>query len=291
MARGAAMKIALISDTHLAPIANAFQMNCDAARAWIEAARCDLLVHLGDITADAAKDPSHFITASSAFTSWNGPIRFVPGNHDIGDNPAETAESRETAVSRERLALYRQAFGPDYWSLDCENDWTLIALNAQIFGFGGAEEAAQFDWLAAELELCTGPVGLMLHKPLFRDGPEDCEKHHRYVPTPARRRLLELLAGCDLRFVVSGHTHQTRRFHANGVEHVWAPSAAFFIPDRLQERIGEKIVGMMVVTLSENGHSFELVIPPGLMQLDISDHVYVYPDLIAGSQRLPAPQA
>jgi 3',5'-cyclic AMP phosphodiesterase CpdA len=272
------MQIALISDTHLAPGATAFRANCDAARAWITALAPDLTVHLGDITADAAKDPGHYAEAAEAFENWPTPLRFLPGNHDVGDNPTTTPHGDDPLIDAGRLARYQAVFGPDRWTLRAEA-WTLVGLNAQVFGWEGVEQDDQFDWLEDVLTRVDGPLGLMLHKPLFRDGAGDTEHHHRYVLQPARARLLDRLRGHDLRFVVSGHTHQTRRCHVDGVEHVWAPSTAFLIPDGLQERIGDKIQGAMLLTLSATGHRFTLAGPPGLTQHDLLDHAAVYPQL------------
>lgn len=272
------MQIALISDTHLAPGATAFRDNCDAARAWIAALAPDLTVHLGDITADAAKDPAHHAEAVAAFADWPTPLRFLPGNHDLGDNPTDAPHGDDPFIDAPRLALYQAAFGPDRWAFRAEG-WTIIGLNAQLFGWTGPEQDDQFAWLEDVLAGVDGPIGLMLHKPLFRDGPGDTERHHRYVPQPARGLLLDKLRGHDLRFVVSGHTHQTRRCHVDGVEHVWAPSTAFLIPDRLQERIGDKIQGTMLLTVTATGHRFTLVGPPGLTQRDLLDHAEVYPQL------------
>jgi 3',5'-cyclic AMP phosphodiesterase CpdA len=272
------MQIALISDTHLAPNAPAFRANCDAARAWIAALAPDLTVHLGDITADAAKDPTHYAEALDAFAAWPTPLRFLPGNHDVGDNRDEARHGDDPPIDAVRLARYQAAFGPDRWSLEAEG-WTIVGLNAQLFGWEGPEQEDQFSWLEEVLAHADGPLGVMLHKPLFRDGPSDTERHHRYLPGVGRARLLGLLRGHDLRFVLCGHTHQTRRCHLDGVEHVWAPSTAFLIPDRLQERIGDKIMGTMLLTLTPDAHRFTLVGPTGLTQRDLLDHADVYPQL------------
>ena len=115
-----------------------------------------------------------------------------------------------------------------------------MGLDAQLFGTGTAEEDEQFTWLEEALRDRRRPLGVMLHKPLFRNRPDDTEIHVRYVPAVPRRRLLDCLATCDLRFVVSGHVHQTRRFRVGGVEHVWAPSTAYCIPDARQERMARR---------------------------------------------------
>lgn len=274
------MKIALITDTHLAGHAPAFRANCDAVRTWVSEAAPDLTVHLGDITVDGSKYPEQLTYARDAFADWPSPLRFLPGNHDIGDNiDPHHHSAHEPRVDARRLDHYRQAFGADRWSFRV-GSWTIVGLNAQLFGAGDTEEREQGAWLEGVLASSDGPVGLMLHKPLFRNGHDDEERHHRYLPIPERRALSDLLATCDLRFVVCGHTHQHRRIVVDGVQHVWAPSTAFLIPDRMQERIGDKVVGAMTLELAQDGgHLFDYVEPPGVSQHSIGDHLELYPQL------------
>lgn len=273
------MKIALITDTHLSADAQAFRENCDAVRSWVAQTKPDLTVHLGDITVDGSKYPEQLDYAADAFAGWPGPLRFLPGNHDIGDNvdPHHHSE-HEPRIDAERLGRYRSAFGPDRWSLQAEG-WTLVGLNAQLFGAGDAEERGQLEWLDLVLAAADGPVGLLLHKPLFRNGPGDTERHHRYLPIPERRDLSERLGSKDLRFVVCGHTHQHRHIEVDGVDHVWAPSSAFLIPDGMQERIGNKVVAAMTLTIDPQGHRFGLSQPAGVAQNSIGDHLRLYPQL------------
>ena len=81
--------------------------------------------------------------------------------------------------------------------------------------------------------------------------------------------------------MVAGHTHQFRRTRLDGVEIVWAPSAAYRIPDILQERIGEKLVGAMLLDLTAAEHSLHLVVPPGIVAHDLGEHLDLYPELKA----------
>ena len=272
------MKIALITDTHLAGFTGAFNANCEAAITWIDGLGADLAIHLGDITADGVNDADQFAAARQILARMRTPLRLIPGNHDIGDSPIPGHRSAEPPVQADRLALCREVFGPDYWAHE-GSGWMLVGLNAQLFGMGGGEEQAQFAWLEKTLAGVSTSIGVMLHKPLFRFGPDDTEIHHRYVQLVSRKRLLKLLEGRDLRFVASGHTHQLRRLHVGGVEHVWAPSSAYFFPDVMQERIGEKMVGVMVLTLDASGHSFAFHAPPGVVPYDLTDFADLFPKL------------
>jgi DNA repair exonuclease SbcCD nuclease subunit len=138
---------------------------------------------------------------------------------------------------------------------------------------GLASEAEQFDWLASQLSNAAGkPVALFLHKPLYLNYPEDEElvaTAIRYVPMPARIHLVEVLRAVDLRLVASGHVHQRRDFTFDHVRHVWAPSAGFIIPDRIQEVIGTKEVGLVEYRFQPNGFEVRHVRAPGQIDVDL----------------------
>lgn len=273
------MKIALITDTHLAAITTDFVANCRAAMAWIEAAEVDLVIHLGDITADAIEAPDQIAEARMVLSLLSVPLLCVPGNHDIGDNPVPGLKSSHKPLDPHMLARYRAAFGPDRW-MHRAAGWTLIGLNAQLFGTDDEEEREQLAWLHRELADVTGPIGLFQHKPWFRHALDDTELHGRYVPIAQRLLLARAFARHDLRFVATGHTHQARDLHVDGVEHRWVPSTAFVVPDAMQEQIGIKRVGLAVLTLGDE-HRFELVQPDGMTRNDLGDYQTLFPKVRA----------
>jgi hypothetical protein len=70
------------------------------------------------------------------------PVYNVPGNHDVGNQPA-----------REQLARYREAFGKDYYTFDA-GPLRGIVLNSSLIGSpqnAPEEAAAQEKWLLSEL--------------------------------------------------------------------------------------------------------------------------------------------
>jgi 3',5'-cyclic AMP phosphodiesterase CpdA len=162
-------------------------------------------------------------------------------------------------VSEKDRQAYIAAFGDDRWRFEAAG-WCFIGLNSLVMNSGLVSEAEQFDWLAGELANTRGkPVALFLHKPIFLHAPDDPELEKsaiRYVPMPARRRLVEMLRAADIRLVASGHVHQRRDFTFGHTRHVWAPSAGFIIPDRMQEPIGIKEVGF--VEYRFQGDAFEV---------------------------------
>jgi 3',5'-cyclic AMP phosphodiesterase CpdA len=283
------MRIIVVSDSHLSPAALAFNANWRAVRAFVASAGADLTIHLGDVTVDGFREPEQFIHARELSASWSTPIRFLPGNHDIGDNPPGPGVAAKEPLQTARLTSFRDVLGPDYWALDADA-WRLIALNAQLIGSDTAEEAAQWSWLRAQIAGARDrPTVLVLHKPLFQESPRDDKPHHRYVPAGPRRDLFALFAATDLRAVVSGHTHQYRDRVVDGLRHVWVPSTAYYLPDEIQERIGEKVTGLGVLDLGPRDLGFHLVCPDGVARHSILEHP-VYPD-VANRPRLRAAPA
>jgi len=64
--------------------------------------------------------------------------------------------------------------------------------------------------------------------------------------------------------VVSGHVHQYLRHARDGIAHVWAPATWASLPDHLQAPVGAKVVGLLDLTLYDNGrHRVVLRHPAG----------------------------
>jgi hypothetical protein len=150
--------------------------------------------------------------------------------------------------------------------------WSFIGLNTLIMNTGLASEAEQFDWLASQLSSVRGPLALFLHKPLYLNLPGDPElvaTWFRYVPQPARSRLLEMLGAIDLRLIASGHVHQRRDYTFSRIRHVWAPSAAFMIADARQEVIGLKEVGLVQYRFAPDSFEVRHVRARGQIDIDL----------------------
>ena len=78
-----------------------------------------------------------------------------------------------------------------------------------------------------------------------------------------------MLRAVDLRLVASGHVHQRRDFTYSHVRHVWAPSAGFVIPDRMQEVIGRKEVGLVEYRFQPDSFEVRHVKAPGQIDIDL----------------------
>jgi 3',5'-cyclic AMP phosphodiesterase CpdA len=179
-----------------------------------------------------------------------------------------------STVNGERLARWRQVIGDDHWST-VEAGWRLLGIDAQLFGSRSSDEARHWAFLEAELSGPPLPTVLVTHKPLAAGDEELASApSYRFVPPPARRRLLELCQQGGVELVVSGHVHQSRRLAAAGMAHLWAPTTWAVLPDWLQPRIGTKRCGLLELELREDGAlDSRWVEPAGMEQLTLGEDV------------------
>jgi 3',5'-cyclic AMP phosphodiesterase CpdA len=259
-----------ISDTHLARRLPTLTDNFDRVREYIDARRPDLVVNSGDLAFDGPTNRDDLEFAKALHDGIPAPCRYLPGNHDIGDNPTEVGPAPSQPATERDRQVFVSIFGEDRWRFDAAGG-CFIGLNSLIMNTGLASEAEQFDWLASQLANANGrPVALFLHKPLYLNSPDDPElvaTSIRYIPMPARSHLVEMLRAVDLRLVASGHVHQRRDFTFGHIRHIWAPSAGFIIPDRMQDVIGIKEVGLVEYRFRPDSFEVLHVRAPG--QIDI----------------------
>jgi 3',5'-cyclic AMP phosphodiesterase CpdA len=274
MIRMTEFRLTQISDTHLARRLPLLSGNFAKLSDHIDATRPDLVINTGDVAFDGPTGPDDLEFARTLHEALPVPCRYVPGNHDIGDNPTQTCPNPTQAVTEKDRQAFISTVGDDRWRFEAAG-WCFVGLNSLIMNSGLVSEAEQFDWLACELASANGkPVALFLHKPLFLNAPDDPElaaSAIRYVPIPPRRRLLEMLRNVDLRLVASGHVHQRRDFTYRGVRHIWAPSAGFVIPDRMQDLIGIKEVGLVEYRFQPDGFEVRHVRAPGQADVWLDD--------------------
>jgi 3',5'-cyclic AMP phosphodiesterase CpdA len=268
------MEIALVADSHLSQRAPECVSNWGAAARAVAAADPDLTIHLGDVTLDGCHQPDELQFARGLLQAWPTPVVCTPGNHDIGTG------SGEERLSRVALSRYTAAFGSDRWHL-VAGGWTLIGVNAQLFGSDTAEEQVQLEWLRGHARrLRRGSrVALFLHRPLLRPNSDASMPVGRYLHAESARCLLDGPLRGALRLVVSGHTHQAMDFVANGVRHVWVPSSGFVISDALQRPVGQKTVGIGWLSLSVDDWDYMHLTPPGAVKHELTG-LSCYPELV-----------
>ena len=171
-------------------------------------------------------------------------------------------------------------FGGDRWRFDAAG-WSFIGLNSLLMNTLAEAENEQSEWLSRELAaIGAKPLALFIHKPLFRNAPDDAElaaTSFRYVPQPARAALLDQLAKADVRLIACGHVHQQRDVTHGRVRHIWAPSASFVIADdKRQEPIGVKETGLVEYTFQPD--SFGSVTSAAAGQTNLDLHTSLPPD-------------
>jgi 3',5'-cyclic AMP phosphodiesterase CpdA len=270
----AEFRLTQISDTHLARHLPMLTDNFDRVRAHIDATRPDLVVNSGDLSFDGPTSPKDLEFARSLHEALPVPCRYLPGNHDLGDNPTAIGPAPKPPATEALRQNYMAVIGDDRWRFD-DAGWCFIGLNSLIMNTGIDSEAAQFDWLAEQLASINGrPVALFIHKPLYLTTPDDPEIESsaiRYVPQPRRKQLIEMFGKVDLRLVASGHVHQRRDFTYRHVRHVWAPSAGFRISDARQELIGIKETGLVEYRFAPDSFEVRHVRAPGQVDIDLDE--------------------
>jgi 3',5'-cyclic AMP phosphodiesterase CpdA len=267
-------RLTQISDTHLSRRLTKLTDNFHRLSEYIDASRPDLVVNSGDLAFAGPANRDDLEFARTLHVALPVACRYLPGNHDVGDNPTQVGPPPSHPATEQDVQTFRDIFGEDRWRFEAAG-WCFIGLNSLVMNTGLAREAEQFEWLASQLSACGGkPVALFLHKPLYQNTPSDPELEAsavRYVPMPARKQLVEMLGAIDLRLVASGHVHQRRDFTYSHVRQVWAPSVGFIIPDRIQEVIGIKEVGFVEYRFRPDSFEVRHVKAPGQVDIDLDE--------------------
>lgn len=269
-------RIAQISDTHLSAHKPFFVDNFVRIGKALRDDAPDLVLNSGDITLDGASDESDLAAARALHDELGLAVRFLPGNHDLGD--CQDAPSHgEGAIDDERRGRYVSHFGADWWTLDVPS-WRLLGLNAQLLGSDLAETGEQDRAIsAAAATLGDRKLALFLHKPLFDREVGETEITGRFVNPAPRHALLASLGDAAPVLIACGHVHQYRETWSAGASHVWGTSTAFVLPDRVQPRYGIKEVGYVEHRLEPDGtHASRLLRVPGVPTLDIADFPGAY---------------
>jgi 3',5'-cyclic AMP phosphodiesterase CpdA len=269
-------RIAQISDTHLSAGKPFFVDNFRRIGEAIRAAAPDLVLNSGDMSLDGASSDADLAAARALHDELGLPVRFLPGNHDLGD-PADSTSHADHVIDDSRRARYGAHFGPDFWSFDVPG-WRLLGVNAQLLGSSLAAERDQDSAIRqAAAMLGDRRLALFVHRPLFDKSPEESEVTGRFLNPVPRRALFDALGDCAPGLVASGHVHQYRAASHNGCNHVWGPSTGFVIPDSRQPRYGLKEVGYVEHRLEpDGGHASRLVRVPGVPTLNIADFPDAY---------------
>jgi 3',5'-cyclic AMP phosphodiesterase CpdA len=223
-------RLTQVADLHLGAGQQHHLDNWRKVRAWVAREQPDLVVVNGDLIMNDPDCEADHAFARTEVDRMGTLCRFLPGNHDIGDNVLSGKMAQR--VNAERVERFKRFYGEDCWAFAAAG-WHFVGLNSQLFGSGGlALEAEQWDWLESTLAEAGGkPVALFTHKPLFLDHPgepdhEDPSQRQSCLDAASRTRLLALARRHNVRIISTGHKHQTRTFSLDDIYYFWGPSTA-----------------------------------------------------------------
>jgi len=267
-------RIAHISDPHLSPEKPAFEGNFHRVAAHLRACAPDLVIDTGDVSLDGADSDTDLAHARRLHDAIGLPWRAVPGNHDVGDDPAY---GKKQPADEERHARFVAHMGAPFWTLDVPG-WRIAGFDTLALGSSFAATEAQWDMLADAVRGLEGrALALFTHKPLFRDHWDETERTYWHPLPEPRARLRRVLGAVTPALVATGHVHQFRDVVREGMHQVWAPPVSFIVGDDWQETIGTKLVGYVAHALHADGtHESRLVTVDGLALDDIGLMPEVY---------------
>jgi len=212
-----------LSDTHLSARHGYFLANWRRVVRRLNQEPPDLVITTGDLSVNGSDDDEDLAFAIAEHRRLRSPWQTIPGNHDIGEEPG--AIHLGQPISEERLNRWERIVGAQWWHTDIEA-WRLIGINGFLYGTGLPAETAQHEWLERTLTAAPGPVGLFVHKPLFIDHADEPGGTRAFTASN-REGLTRLLPAHDVRFIASGHLHQSTQRTWNDISLIWAPSTAF----------------------------------------------------------------
>ncbi len=238
----AAFEFVIISDTHYMQVPKSGRVEfssrltqsarSEVARALIAALDVPLIVHLGDLVQEFPGSPNFNESRERARALWtalDADVKWVSGNHDVGDKPDPTLV--DLPIRREWLDEYHEWFGTSWYSFDA-GGYHFVILNGQLFNAELPQEAEQFTWLEADLQSNAGrPTLVFVHMPPYIfDVGEPGLGHYDNISEPARGRLVELLESHRVEWVFSGHVHFSFYDRRGATRYLTVLSPAFTRP-------------------------------------------------------------
>lgn len=209
----------LIADTHYMRDTTGQSVEFDSRRR--QTARADFalrtlaglgdlpVIHMGDLVQEFPERPGFAQAVDESLAQlaeWGVTPRFVPGNHDVGDKPDPTMPA--DWVTPAWLDDFHRRCGLSWQSWDVAG-LHFVILNSQILNSGLAAEAAQAEWLEADLQAHPGQrIFLFLHLPPFLHNPAETSLgHYDNIDEPARSWLLALVQRHRIEMLCAAHIH------------------------------------------------------------------------------------
>ncbi|MDQ2730653.1 MAG: metallophosphoesterase [Armatimonadota bacterium] len=221
----AVTRIALFSDTHISheetERQSLFRVRLAGVVQSINGAKVDFALCGGDLMENAL--PEEARAAFDLIQPLQVPVRFVPGNHDIGNKPLPD-NSYET--KDEWLDGWEASVGPCFF-MEQIAGVRVIGLTGSLFGSSLPRNEVQ--WMFLEREATrpqSGPTVLLVHYPPFlarSDEPGD----YWNISSPDRERLLDLASMAGVSVALSGHTHRPIVNHHRDILLLTTPPVSF----------------------------------------------------------------
>jgi 3',5'-cyclic AMP phosphodiesterase CpdA len=117
-----------ISDSHLSRRLPPFTENFQRLSEYIDSTRPDLVVNSGDLGFDGYAHHDDLEFAREQHDALAVGCRFLPGNHDIGDNPTLVGAPPPQRAAEAKRQTFLSIFGEDHWRFDA-GGWRFIGLN------------------------------------------------------------------------------------------------------------------------------------------------------------------
>ncbi|HVK04760.1 MAG TPA: metallophosphoesterase, partial [Armatimonadaceae bacterium] len=214
----------------------------DGVIAAVNAAGVELVLIAGDLT-EGGK-PEEFDDFAAQVRGFRAPVRFVPGNHDVG--PKRLA-GKPGGVTGERVERYEKRLGRSFWA-ETLAGVRVIGVNSPLMGSGLPAEAAQWAFLEREMRPAPGggvPTLLLTHYPPFLAAPDEAGGDYWNIEPEPRERLLGLIERAGVRAVLSGHLHRPLETRSGGVLYHTTPPVSFGLPR------GKQPQGWTLVTVTK----------------------------------------
>jgi 3',5'-cyclic AMP phosphodiesterase CpdA len=106
-------RLTQISDTHLTRRLPALTDNFHRVGEYIDATRPDLVVNSGDLAFDGPTSRDDLEFARTLHGALPVPCRYLPGNHDIGDNPTKVGAAPSQPATEADRQVFLSIFGED----------------------------------------------------------------------------------------------------------------------------------------------------------------------------------
>jgi len=230
--------IAQISDTHIPGAGEASHPDAQPARNLTLALqhasrRCSGIIITGDCAAKAGTD-AEYAAFAEVIKAATVPVWLVPGNHD-------------DSAKMQRLFSLPNANGRCDYIVDVTGARIIVLDSTRLGREDGSLDAAQTDWLAAQLDTRThqAPALIALHHPCIRVGGKAFDSIRLDEESLARLQATLQAAtsrGARIHGIITGHAHMTCVGEFAGVRSFVCPSSAYefgFIDGRFSYQIGE----------------------------------------------------